>query len=243
MRKQRKEIERQAVINEIRERQLIATAGIRKIFKWTGIVLSSAGVLALVVYLAIMGFRSIPQFKVVSGPFGSIKYAELSENKFVTLATNKGDIKIELDVENAPKTSANFEILAKKDFYNGTKFHRVIDGFMIQGGDPNSRDLDPANDGTGGPGYAFENENVNAPYSRGVIAMANSGPNTNGSQFFIVQGEDVQLPAAYSVFGRVVEGMDVVDAIAATKVEDNGQGEVSRPTEELVINSVTVSKE
>lgn len=240
LRKERKEMERQAILAEVRERQLMATAGIRKIFKWTGLVLSSAGVIALVVYLAIMGFRSIPQFELVSGPFGQIKATELAEKKIATLVTNKGEIKIELDVENAPNTSANFVLRSDEGFYDGIKFHRIVEGFMIQGGDPNSKNDDPADDGTGGPGYRFANENIGGEYERGVVAMANSGPNTNGSQFFIMHG-DTDLPKSYSIFGRVIEGMEVVDAIAATPTEDNGSGEKSRPLEEVVIGSVTLS--
>lgn len=133
----------------------------------------------------------------------------------VTIKTSKGDIALTLDADIAPKTVTNFIGLAKSGFYNTLKFHRVIEGFMIQGGDPNG-------DGTGGGsiyGPMFEDEiNANSPlytegYKTGVIAMANRGPNTNGSQFFIMDA-DVPLPPQYTIFGAVTSGIDVVHAIA-----------------------------
>lgn len=126
----------------------------------------------------------------------------------VRIKTEKGDIVIELYGKTAPKTVENFVTLAKKGFYDGLIFHRREEGFVIQGGDPNGN-------GTGGPGYKFEDElNDQYTYEKGIVAMANSGPNTNGSQFFIMLDDVVQLPKLYSIFGRVVEGMEVVDAIA-----------------------------
>ena len=106
--------------------------------------------------------------------------------------------------------------------------------FMIQTGDPLSKNDDPADDGTGGPGYQFDSEKIIGDYTRGTLAMANAGENTNGSQFFIVH-KDTNLPKNYVIFGKVVEGMDVVDKIAEMPVQDNGQGEVSQPTKDVVI--------
>lgn len=151
----------------------------------------------------------------------------------VTIETNKGTIVFETYDADAPNTSQNFINLAQKDFYNGTIFHRVIEGFMIQGGDPTGT-------GTGGPGYRFDDEldpsteSYKRGYMRGTVAMANAGPNTNGSQFFIMH-QDTPLPHSYTIFGRVVLGMDVVDAIATTPV---GSGD--RPVDEVVMNKVTV---
>lgn len=145
----------------------------------------------------------------------------------VTMKTSLGDIKLELFDNDAPKTVANFTKLASEGFYNGTRFHRVIKDFMIQGGDPNSKDNDWSNDGIGGPGYKFEDEINNNKLVRGVLAMANAGPNTNGSQFFIVTAQSTPwLDGKHTAFGRVIEGMDVVDKIEALKTfaNDNPQG-------------------
>ena len=127
------------------------------------------------------------------------------------VATNKGNFTIELDPARAPKTVNNFVFLARRDYFDGVVFHRIIPGFVVQGGDP-------AGTGSGGPGYKFEDELPKAgEYRLGSVAMANSGPNTNGSQFFIITGpQGEQLPPNYSLFGRVTEGMDVVKAIEAT---------------------------
>lgn len=123
-----------------------------------------------------------------------------------TISTAKGDIVIELFPDTAPKTVDNFMTLAKKGFYDGLTFHRREEGFVIQGGDP-------AGNGTGGPGYTFEDELTDSyTYDRGIVAMANRGPNTNGSQFFIMLA-NVPLPKSYSIFGRVTSGMEVVDKI------------------------------
>ncbi len=140
------------------------------------------------------------------------------KNSIIVLKTNFGNIKLELFEKDAPKTAENFLKLAKEGFYNGTKFHRVIPDFMVQGGDPNSKDDNWADDGRGGPGYFFEDElnpvtaSYQKGYARGTVAMANAGPNTNGSQFFIMH-KDYPLPHSYTIFGRVLNGMEVVDAI------------------------------
>ncbi|HLT46958.1 MAG TPA: peptidylprolyl isomerase [Rubricoccaceae bacterium] len=125
-----------------------------------------------------------------------------------TLATDRGDVVVDLHPEHAPKTVNNFVFLAREGFYDGVTFHRVIADFMIQGGDPTGT-------GRGGPGYTFEDETRGNPlrHERGVLSMANAGPNTNGSQFFITHAPQPHLDGRHTVFGRVVEGMDVVDAI------------------------------
>jgi peptidyl-prolyl cis-trans isomerase B (cyclophilin B) len=131
-------------------------------------------------------------------------------NKIVRIKTNKGEVVFELLPQEGPKAASNFVYLAKKKFYDGLTFHRVVPGFVIQGGDP-------LGNGTGGPGYSFEDDAVKLPYNKGIVAMANAGPNTNGSQFFIML-EDNPLPPAYSVFGRVLSGQDVVSKIAVGDV-------------------------
>ncbi|MCL5781844.1 MAG: peptidylprolyl isomerase [Patescibacteria group bacterium] len=153
----------------------------------------------------------------------------------ITIETNKGTIVFETYDVDAPNTVANFIKLANQGFYNGIIFHRVIDGFMIQGGDPTGT-------GMGGPGYKFADEldpntpSAKAGYVRGTVAMANSGPNTNGSQFFIMQ-KDTPLPHSYTIFGKVISGMDVVDAIASTKTDSN-----DKPIDKVVMNKVTVEE-
>lgn len=152
----------------------------------------------------------------------------------ITIATSYGEITFQTYDADAPRTVENFITLAEKGFYNGLTFHRVIRGFMIQGGDPRG-------DGTGGPGYIFsdelnpETESYRAGYRRGVVAMANAGPDTNGSQFFIMH-VDYPLPNNYTIFGHVVKGQDVVDRIAgvATNPANN------RPLDPVVITKVTV---
>jgi cyclophilin family peptidyl-prolyl cis-trans isomerase len=143
------------------------------------------------------------------------------------LHTSEGDIEIELFPEEAPKTVANFTKLAGEGFYDGITFHRVIPDFMIQGGCPRG-------DGTGGPGYQFEDEFNKHRVVRGALAMANAGPNTNGSQFFIVTAEECSwLDGKHTVFGRVATGQDVVDRISAVERDPR-----DRPVEPVVIESV-----
>jgi peptidyl-prolyl cis-trans isomerase B (cyclophilin B) len=131
-----------------------------------------------------------------------------AKNYVATIQTNKGDVVLELYPTYAPKTVNNFVFLAKQGFYDGVKFHRVIGDFMIQGGDPTGT-------GTGGPGYKFEDEVRNNPlkHETGVLSMANAGANTNGSQFFITHSPQPHLNGRHTVFGKVIEGMDVVNSI------------------------------
>jgi len=155
----------------------------------------------------------------------------------VTLNTNMGDITIEFLGELAPNTVANFVKLAQEHFYNGVKFHRVIKGFMIQGGDPLTKDDTKINLwGTGGPGYAFADEiHKNNKNDIGTIAMANSGPNTNGSQFFINTANNNFLDGKHTVFGKVVSGLDIVK-----KIENTATNAGDRPITPVIINSITL---
>jgi len=131
---------------------------------------------------------------------------EKIKNKKAIIKTAKGNIEFELYADKAPKTVSNFVYLAEKGFYNGLTFHRVEPAFVIQGGDPKG-------DGTGGPGYQFEDEKVFGDYKKGTVAMANSGPDTNGSQFFICLDDLPSLPKQYNLFGQVTKGLDVIAKI------------------------------
>ena len=148
-----------------------------------------------------------------------------------TLHTNHGPIEIELHDAEAPKTVANFTKLAGEGFYDGLIFHRVIPDFMIQGGDPTGT-------GSGGPGYTFEDEFNEHKVERGALAMANAGPNTNGSQFFIVTADACPwLDGKHTVFGRVTKGMPVADAISALTTHGS-----DKPVEDAVIERVELSE-
>ncbi|MDD5071511.1 MAG: peptidylprolyl isomerase [Patescibacteria group bacterium] len=150
------------------------------------------------------------------------------------LKTNFGDIAVAFYSQESPLTVNNFLNLAKAGFYNGTKFHRVIKDFMIQGGDPLSKDDDWSDDGTGGPGYKFQDEINEHKLARGSLAMANSGPNTNGSQFFIVTAESTPwLDGKHTNFGYVVSGMEAIDEIEAVEVNGN-----DHPLQDVMIESI-----
>ena len=155
------------------------------------------------------------------------------------MQTNKGVIELELFSNDAPKTVENFVKLAQEGFYDGVKFHRVIKGFMLQGGDPLSKDDSrQAEWGTGGPGYAFEDEiHANNRNIVGTIAMANAGPNTNGSQFFINTADNSFLDTKHTVFGKVIAGAEVVSQIENTETDGS-----DRPIEHIVIESITIQK-
>ncbi len=158
------------------------------------------------------------------------------KNMNVTLKTNKGEITIELFADKAPNTVANFKKLAEAGFYDGVKFHRVIKGFMIQSGDPLTKD-DTKSDmwGTGGPGYKFADEiHADNRNDVGTIAMANAGPNTNGSQFFINVNPNNFLDGKHTVFGKVVKGMDVV-----TEIEGVETNQADRPLSPVIIEKVS----
>ncbi|MDQ3014878.1 MAG: peptidylprolyl isomerase [bacterium] len=153
--------------------------------------------------------------------------------------TTKGDITIEFFGQDTPNTVTNFAKLAESGFYNGVKFHRVIKDFMLQGGDPLTKDDSKAGEwGTGGPGYRFNDEiGPNNRNAAGTISMANSGPNTNGSQFFINLKDNNFLDTKHTVFGRVVQGLDVVQAIGETLVGSN-----DRPVEPVIINNISLNQ-
>jgi peptidyl-prolyl cis-trans isomerase A (cyclophilin A) len=160
--------------------------------------------------------------------------------------TTMGTISVELYTDKVPITANNFINLAKSGFYDGTKFHRISPGFMIQGGDPNSKDDDPSDDGQGGPGYTIDDEfHPDLKNERGMISMANSGPDTGGSQFFILVADASWLDNAHAVFGKVIDGMDVVDNIA--NAEHGGEFEPQPgggiPKEDIVVNSITMINE
>jgi len=146
-----------------------------------------------------------------------------------TITTEKGDIDVDLFTNDAPRAANNFLDLARKGFYDGVIFHRIVPGFVIQGGDPTGT-------GRGGPGYQFPDEPFKGEYMRGTLAMANAGPNTNGSQFFICLADLAgKLPKNYTIFGQVTKGLDVVDMIAAGRT-----GAQDRPVEPVKMTKVTV---
>lgn len=152
------------------------------------------------------------------------------------VSTSEGELAIDLLTDEAPNTVNNFIFLARSGYYDGVPFHRIIKGFMVQSGDPTGT-------GAGGPGYRFADEPVRLCYTKGIVAMANAGPHTNGSQFFIVHGDDVGLPPSYTIFGRVSKGLDVLDKIAGVPVTASRHGEKSVPQREVRVESVTVGEE
>jgi cyclophilin family peptidyl-prolyl cis-trans isomerase len=155
---------------------------------------------------------------------------DTSKRYTATMETSLGTIVIALDAINAPKTVNNFVFLAANHYYDGVIFHRIISGFMCQGGDPTGT-------GRGGPGYKFDDEPVKQRYQIGSVAMANAGPNTNGSQFFLISGQSgVQLPPQYNHFGQIVKGLDVLDQMQAVDTDRS-----DKPREDVVINSVAIT--
>ena len=149
--------------------------------------------------------------------------------------TSAGSMTLDLFASEAPLTVNNFVNLARDGFYEDGQFHRVIRDFMIQGGCP-------LGTGTGGPGYRFQDEPVSRKYVKGTLAMANAGPTTNGSQFFIVHGGDVGLPPNYTIFGMLTDGGEVLDTLANSPVTRSSGGEPSQPTERLSINNITIEE-
>jgi cyclophilin family peptidyl-prolyl cis-trans isomerase len=154
-----------------------------------------------------------------------------------TIKTNYGDIEVQLFPKDAPVTVNNFVFLSRQGFYNGVKFHRVVKGFVIQGGDPTGT-------GAGGPGYKFADEKVTKDYVVGTLAMANAGPNTNGSQFFITLSDlSGKLPKNYTIFGQVTGGLDVVQKIGNVPVQASLPGaEASSPTADVHIDSIIIQE-
>lgn len=167
---------------------------------------------------------------------------EIDANKSYTaeFTTSKGNFTIELFAKDAPKTVNNFVFLSRQGFYNDVIFHRIIETFMIQTGDPEGT-------GAGGPGYRFEDEQTDYKYEPGIVAMANAGPDTNGSQFFICTGDDsvgLNNTPNYTIFGKVTDGMDVVADIAATPVKEGGPfNELSTPTETVQIKEIKITEQ
>jgi len=164
---------------------------------------------------------------------------ESNQNARVLLRTTAGDMTVELLPEVAPKHVQNFLKLSRDGFYDGTRFHRVIPGFMIQGGDPNTREDDRRRWGTGGPGWSVDAEFNDVHHERGVLSMARSSdPNSAGSQFFVVHGEAGFLDGQYTAFGRLVDGFEVLDEIVNAATEPGGEG--STPVAPVEIKSATV---
>ncbi len=204
--------------------------------------------LGIVVLLAVVGVGVylISVDKPAVGPSPVVEETENTQNinmnaKTALLETSLGNIKVQFYGEDAPKTVANFIKLAGEKYYDGLTFHRVIPEFMIQGGDPNCTPARSSGScGSGGPGYKFEDEldpntpSAKAGYQKGVLAMANAGPDTNGSQFFIMVA-NVPLPHAYTIFGKVLEGQDVADKISLVK-----RGAGDRPMETVIIKKITL---
>lgn len=158
------------------------------------------------------------------------------KTEVITMQTSLGNIQIELYPDKAPKNVENFSKLANSGFYENTKFHRVIKDFMIQGGDPNTKTDNTSSYGMGGPAYKFADEINDLPMVRGMLAMANSGPDTNGSQFFIITATSTPwLVGKHTVFGKVISGMEAVDKIENSKVNDS-----DLPITPIVLEKVTV---
>lgn len=197
-----------------------------------------AGIIALAVYVQDDTAKQAVSASVspeVSATLTPSTISNKNNMHEITIKTNYGDIVFQTYDADAPKTVENFIMLASKGFYDDVIFHRVISGFMIQGGDPQGT-------GTGGPGYSFadelnpQTESYKQGYVRGTVAMANSGPNTNGSQFFIMH-QDYPLAHDYTIFGHVVKGQDIVDKIASVKTDAN-----DKPLSPVVMESVTVKE-
>jgi peptidyl-prolyl cis-trans isomerase B (cyclophilin B) len=155
-----------------------------------------------------------------------------------------GEIRFELLADVAPQTAAHFAALAEQGYYDGTTFHRVVPGFMIQGGDPNTRDRDPRNDGLGDRAHTVADERPDVSHVRGMVSLANRGfPNTGGTQFFIVLADARHLDGEFATFGRVTAGMDVADRIAAVERDLYGRhGPVDRPLENVVVTRVRIER-
>lgn len=169
--------------------------------------------------------------------YSSAPAMQIDQNKKYTaiMETSKGTMTFELFASENPITVNNFVFLAKDGFYDGISFHRIMKDFMIQSGDPKG-------DGTGGPGYKFDDEAITRDYERGTLAMANSGVNTNGSQFFIMH-KDNPLPKNYVIFGKLTDSFETLDLISNTEVKDNGYGEMSKPLEQITISHIEIIEE
>lgn len=209
----------------------------KRVYLYIGILAVISVILAFVITNPKEGKMTANQVKTgdsskkLSPPDMKIDAAKTYE---ATLHTTQGDIRVSLHAKETPKTVNNFVYLSREKFYDNTVFHRVIAGFMIQGGDPKG-------DGTGSPGYRFDDEPFKGEYARGTVAMANAGPNTNGSQFFIMHA-DYPLPKNYVIFGNVTEGLDVIDRIATASVSMSPSGEMSKPVTPVTVTSVEITE-
>jgi peptidyl-prolyl cis-trans isomerase B (cyclophilin B) len=170
------------------------------------------------------------------------KPMDTNQKEVAVLKTSDGEMVVEFWPEVAPKTVENFKKLAREGFYNGTAFHRIIKGFMIQGGDPNTKDLSKESSyGIGGPGYKIPAEFNDRPHVRGVLSMARTAdPNSAGSQFFICLGVASSLDHQYTAFGNVIKGLDVLDKIGSTPVSRSPAGEISKPNTRVTLESVKI---
>ena len=186
---------------------------------------ADSGAMASTPQVQVSGGRSVKQWSVPP-----TQVVESSAPYTAVINTSAGSITVELLTQEAPRTVNNFVFLARQGFYDNVIFHRVVAGFMIQGGDPSGT-------GSGGPGYKFADEPVNRPYTRGTMAMANAGPNTNGSQFFLMHA-DYRLQPNYTIFGQAIAGLETIDAIATAETLPSGEG--SSPVSPVVINSVEI---
>ena len=187
---------------------------------------ADSGAMASTPQVQVSGGRSLKQWSVPP-----TQVIDSAAPYTAVINTSAGTITVELLAQEAPRTVNNFVFLAREGFYDNVIFHRVIDGFMIQGGDPTGT-------GAGGPGYQFADEPVSRPYTRGTMAMANSGPNTNGSQFFLMHNDYLRLPPSYTIFGQAIAGLETIDAIATA--ETLPSGEDSSPVSPVVIQSVEI---
>ena len=175
--------------------------------------------------------RGTPKVKQYSQP--PPMTLDLTREYSANIETNKGPMTVRLLSKEVPVAVNNFIFLAREGYYDNAPFHRIIKDFMVQSGDPTGT-------GSGGPGYTFEDEAVRRNYTRGIIAMANSGPNTNGSQFFIMHKAKFDMLKQFTIFGVVIFGMKVVDAIAETPVTASATGELSKPIEDVIIKSIEI---
>lgn len=204
-----------------------------------------------IMYTPDINFTGVETFnyKVSDGEknaYSTVNVVVADKNPIALMDTSKGMIILELYNDKVPITANNFINLSKSGFYDETKFHRISPDFMIQGGDPYSKDNDPSNDGQGGPGYTIKDEfHPDLKNERGMISMANSGPDTGGSQFFILVTDAPWLDNAHAVFGKVIYGINVVDIIA--NAEHGGEFEPSPgggiPKEDIIVNSITIENE
>jgi cyclophilin family peptidyl-prolyl cis-trans isomerase len=210
-----------------------------------GIWIAAAIVVSIVVFFifSMKGGSSMPESTQQAQPktYASAPALQIDPSKSYTavLVTNHGSMRVSLFAKETPIAVNNFVFLAREGFYTNTIFHRIIEGFMIQGGDPTGT-------GRGSPGYRFDNEPVTRDYTRGTIAMANAGPNTNGSQFFIMH-KDGGLPKDYVIFGAISAtdsaSLATLDAIATVPVSVSASGEASAPKEPVILQSVTIEEQ